>query len=120
MDQYDCDAGGLTLDPARMADLVVDVWRIQRRATRDGVTDPVRVACERAVERLSGLGFELKEMVGDPYHENLCVRVVHEEGGKGKKWISECLSPAVYFQSGLIRRAEIVIRGDEQNGAADC
>ena len=111
--QHDSDRGRLLLEPSRLAELVVDVWRIQRRARDPSTPPPVRVACEIALERAEALGFQVRDMIGEPYHENLRVTVVHAEGGKSNPCISDCLSPAVYFGEDLIRRAEIVIRGDE-------
>jgi hypothetical protein len=111
------NAAGLSLRDT--ADVVVDVWRIRRRAHRDEASHAVRIACETALDRLTDLGFRLEEMLGEPYDENLRVRVLHQEGGPRNLRISECLAPAVYFQNELVRTAEIIIQGENEDGTAD-
>lgn len=113
------EAGRLSLDRAAMSDLMVDLWRIQKRAQRDPATsEGVHIACERALERAHALGFEVEEMTGEPYHANMNLRVAHRDGGEQNLRISECLSPAIYFtpaqsrQKQLIRKAEVVLQGD--------
>ncbi len=113
------EAGRLSLERGGMSDLMVDLWRIQKRAQRDPATsEGVHIACERALERAHALGFELQEMTGEPYHANMNLRVAHRDGGEQNLRISECLSPAVYFtpaqssQKQLIRKAEVVIQGE--------
>jgi hypothetical protein len=119
MEQHDAVAGFWNGAVQGVAELVVDVWRIGRRADRDGASEAVRIACETAVDRLASLGFRFDELLGEPYDENLRVRVVHKEGGERNVRISECLSPAVYFRNELIRPAEIVIQGEGEDGSAD-
>jgi aspartate oxidase len=107
------------LQAADMADLATDLWRIGRRAKRDDASEAVLIAHERAIDRLIALGFEIKEMEGEPYYENLRVKVVHMEGGHLRRRISECLSPAIFFHGHLIKQAEVVIQGEEADGTAD-
>jgi hypothetical protein len=102
-----------TLPVAAVLDLVVDLWRIRRRASRDASTpEPILVACDRAMETLGSIGFEINELVGEAYDQNMLVQVIHEEGGLENRVISECLSPAVYFRKRLIKRAEVVVKGE--------
>ena len=62
------------------------------------------------------MGFQLDEMVGDIYREEMRVKVAHQEGTEGILRISECLSPAIYFsseaQNELLKKAEVVVRGE--------
>lgn len=96
--------------------LAIDIWRIQRRARRDtSESSGVSVACERAVDTLHDIGIEIKELIGETYDENSLVHVIHEDGGPHNRVISECLSPAVYFQSKLIKKAEVIIKGEESD-----
>ena len=113
------DAGRLSLERGGMSDLMVDLWRIQKRAQRDPATsEGVHIACERALERAHALGFTIEEMIGEAYHANMNLRVAHRDGGEQNLRISECLSPAVYFtpahstQKQLIRKAEVVLQGE--------
>jgi hypothetical protein len=94
-----------------VGDLAVDLWRIKRRAERhDPPSDRVLTACELAMDRLLAAGFTVDELLGEPYDESMRVRVVEREG-QGDSWIiSECLAPAVYSRSVLIRTAEVVLR----------
>jgi hypothetical protein len=109
-----------------LADLVVDVWRIGRRAAAQPAT-PVSVvlAVERAAERLADMGFSAEDPVGQPYDPNMRVRVTHREGGDLRPMISECMAPAVFFRGRdaagreLIRPAEVVVKGGE-DGPTDC
>jgi hypothetical protein len=120
MTQQQPDIDGRPVETSGLADLAVDVWRIRRRAVRDGATEAVRIACERAVERFTDLGLQMTEFaIGEPYDENLVVRVVHREEGGSNARIVECLSPAIYFHGKLVRPAEVVIEGVEENGTSD-
>ncbi|MBI2843350.1 MAG: hypothetical protein HYX78_08115 [Armatimonadetes bacterium] len=104
----------LLLPISDMSGLMVDLWRIFKRAKRDPTTpETVVVACEAAIERTTGLGFCMKEMIGERYDGNQLVQVVHCDGGQANLTIGECLSPAVYFQNQLIKRAEVVLKGEE-------
>jgi len=98
-----------TIEVGKLVELLLAVWRTQRRAGRAEMTpETVLVACESTLDRVHALGFRLDDMLGQPYHENMRVRVVDQEGDTNL-CISECLAPAVYYQNRLIRPAEVVI-----------
>jgi hypothetical protein len=99
------------VESAKVAELAIDLWRIEARAIKDGASDRVRAACERAAERLRGFGFDIDTLEGRPYDENLRVRVVDHEEAEGPRTIVECVTPAVYYQGSLVREAEVVTRG---------
>ncbi len=105
----------IAMERASVALLIVDVWRISKRAVRDGAPESVRIACDRAIERVVALGFEIDEMLGKPYHENMRATVLHRNGDGQDPIISECISPAVYHSGNgkreLIRPAEVIISG---------
>ena len=107
----------ISFDKAKIGDIIVDLWRIKRRAERDEAESTL-IACERAIDRVQDMGFRFDEMIGKPYDVNMRVRVVHQEGGATNQQIAECLSPAIYFQKSgadsedLIKTAEVVIRGE--------
>src|SRR5580658_2304459 len=109
----------LTLEKSTLVDLIADVWRIHKRAKRDRAPESVSLACERAMERIEMLGFEMAEMLGEPYHEGMRVRVTHREGDSASSRISECISPAIYYTDrqlgcrALVRSAEVVVTGDD-------
>lgn len=105
------------IEAAKLVDLLLAVWRTKRRAERlDGTPEPVRLACESALDRIRDLGFRLDEMVGQAYHEHMRVRIVDQEGDTDLR-ISECLVPAVYFNGELLRPAEVVVVGSTiENG----
>lgn len=109
----------LSIDASKIAELAISLWRIGKRAQRDPATpEPVVIACEMARDRLSEIGFDIREMVGLPYHENMRVRVVDHEPASQPLQIIECLTPAIYFHDSLLRPAEVVIKG-EQDGTTD-
>lgn len=99
------------VSPSKVAELAVDVWRIESRARKEGAGDRVVAACERAVDRLRSMGFSLDSLEGRPYDENLRVRVVDHEDAEGPRTVLECVSPAVYHDDVLVREAEVVTRG---------
>ncbi len=108
------------LDRQVMEELLLDIWRIKRRADRlSGTHESVLVACELAMDRVRAIGFELRETVGERYDENMRVRVVDYEEADEELHVSECLSPAVYYCSELVRRADVVLRGRRDDGATD-
>jgi hypothetical protein len=102
------------VDQACLIDLLIDLWRIRRRAQRDAATpSSVRVACEVAMDRVAALGYRIEELVGQPYDPGMRVRVVEHEGGPANPRISECLCPAVYRgEDQLVRQAEVIVQGE--------
>ena len=96
---------------AVVAALVVDIWKIATRAKSDSAGERVLVACERAEDRLSRMGFTIDTMVGQSYNTNLRVQVLEHESGQEPLTISECLSPAIYYQDFLVREAEVITKG---------
>jgi hypothetical protein len=95
---------------SEIAGLVIDIWRMTKRANTNSVPEPFLIALERTVERLQGLGFEIREYEGEDYHPNMSVIVVDNLGGEPLK-IVECLTPAVYYGGKLVERANVVIGG---------
>jgi len=95
---------------SEIASLVIDIWRMTKRANTNSVPEPFLIALERTVERLQGLGFEIREYEGEDYHPNMSVIVVDNLGGEPLK-IVECLTPAVYYGGKLVERANVVIGG---------
>lgn len=106
-----------------MAEVVVDVWRIQRRASQlpdvDGAAR-ILVACERAVERLEELGFVTKDLTGCEVVPDQRIRVVEHVPGGGPRIVQECLTPAVYYNGVLVRVAEAMTKGGDLDGSSDC
>lgn len=96
----------------KVAELAVDVWKIESRAKSVGENDRVLAACERATDRFRKFGFEIRDLTGDEYDTNMRVNVVEHEAKNGPLIIAECLSPAVYFEGLLIREAEVVTSGN--------
>lgn len=121
-EEIDPPDGPLHLDAAAASALVIDLWRIQRRAEQEPATpERVRVACEIAADRARGLGFEVREMVGEPYHPSMRVQVIHREGGSRNLHVSDCLAPAVYYRGQLVQPAHVVVagEGEDEGGTTD-
>ena len=100
------------IEPSKVAELAVDLWKSHARARTDDASDRVIAACERAESRLNRLGFEIDTLRDQPYDTNMRVRVLDHVPSEGPLKVWECLSPAVYFNEELIREAEIVTKGD--------
>ena len=101
----------LSLSTDTIADLLVDIWKIYSRAKTDGAGERVLVACERAEDRLRRLGFVTEDVAEQAYDTNARMVVVAHDGGSEPLVISQCLSPAVYFNGRLLRKAEVVTKG---------
>ncbi len=101
----------LGVSATKVAELAIDLWRIQMRAQAEMPGGRVTAACERAGDRLRALGFELDTLEGRPYDANLRVQVIDHEEDEEPRRVVECVSPAVYFQGVLVREAEVVTRG---------
>lgn len=101
----------LSIPADMVAEMIVDFWKISKRAKSEKASERVLAACERAEERVRRIGFEVEEMTGKPYDTNMRVRVVQHDGGEDPSTISECLSPAVYYKKHLIREAEVITKG---------
>ncbi len=95
----------------KIVSLVIDLWKITERAKCEPVSERVLAACERAQERIKKIGFVIDEMLGRPYETNMRARVVGTDGGVEPFTISECLSPAIYYQGVLICEAEVITKG---------
>lgn len=106
------------LDKDTLSDLLIDLWRIRRRAMRErSALDSVLAACESALERAVELGFQLDDMIGRPYDVNMVARVVDRQGGPDGARVTDCVAPAVLFMADgkkwLLRPAEICVEGRE-------
>lgn len=100
------------LDPSDVAELVVDLWRLKKRMDTEGVSERLATSFERVEDRLSRLGLAWDSMEGAKYDENLKARVLDHEVGEGALRVSQCVSPAVFFDSRLVREAEIITTGE--------
>jgi hypothetical protein len=103
-----------SIDPAKVAEFAVDLWRIRSRAASEGASERVVAACERAEDRMRRMGFET-EMLEGAFDPNQRARVVDHEDADGPLSIAACLTPAVTFNGILVREAEIVTRGGGQS-----
>ena len=101
----------MSLHCERVSEIALDIWRIGLRIKDDRENPRLLAAWERADDRIRKLGFVLDTMVDRLFDDNLRVRVVDNEPCVGPKVISECLTPAVFFNGILIREAEVVTRG---------
>jgi hypothetical protein len=97
-----------------VAEIAVEVWKIQQRALTGTSGDRVIVACERAEDRLLRIGFKLESLVGEQYDTNLRARVLDHDPCHGPLIVGQCISPAVYYKGKLVREAEVVTKGGEQ------
>lgn len=96
---------------SEVAELAVDIWKVERRAIADGASQRVLAACERAMDRLKRIGIELDTLTDRPYNHNLRMRVVEHEETDEPRHVTECLSPGVLFKGNLVREGEVVTRG---------
>ncbi len=92
----------------------MEIWRLQARIRGTVTPDPVCLAVERIGASLGRLGLQVRDLQGEPYDEGLLVRVIEHEPGDGPRTISECLSPAVYYQGRLLKAADVVTKGDSR------
>lgn len=90
--------------------IVIDLWRMHKRAEKEEVSERFIIALERSLERVYGLGFEIRELSNEPYDPHMNVVVVENLGGEPLR-IVECLTPAVYYKGKLVERANVVIGG---------
>lgn len=107
------NGGGPTA--AEVAELAVDLWKLGERVKTEAPSERVWTAYERSEDRLKRMGFEVDAMIGRPYDTNIKARVVDHEAGEGPLVIGHCISPAVFFKGRLVREAEIVTMGGEEN-----
>ncbi|MEM4408355.1 MAG: hypothetical protein QXI19_06395 [Candidatus Caldarchaeum sp.] len=95
--------------------LVIDLWRMKKRAEKEQIPERFALALERSLERVYGLGFEIRELENEMYDPHLNVVVVENLGGEPLR-ILECLTPAVYYKGKLVERANVIIGGAIQDG----
>lgn len=103
------------LDVRVVSEFVIDRWKIHKRATDELASERILAACERAEERMRRAGFVVKDLTGEPYDTGIQAKVLEHDEGDGSLKVAQCLSPAIYFQSRLIREAEIITKG-KSNG----
>jgi len=97
-----------------VAELAVDLWKLGERTKTEAASERISAAYERAEDRLKRIGFEIDPMVGRPYDTNIKAKVVDHESGSGPLLVGQCISPAVFFRGQLVREAEIVTFGGEE------
>jgi hypothetical protein len=91
--------------------LITELWRMQQSTHREPIPERFALALERSLERVMGLGFEIRSLVGEPYDTHMNVVVIDDRGGEPKH-VLECLTPAIYYRGKLLERANVVIGGD--------
>lgn len=101
-----------SIEVAKLSDLIVELWRVDRRSKQPPINEPVRLACERAIIRVSKLGFRYSSMEGERYAKGMKVFVIDHIGGENNQVISECVSPAIYFREKLVRPGEVITKGE--------
>ena len=105
------EARPATVPAESLGSVVVDLWKLGRRAEGDQSHPRVLAACERAQDRLRALGFSTSDPTGQAYEPELRVHVLQYEPGDTEPRITECIAPAVYYRGEQIREAEVVVTG---------
>ncbi|MDK3161109.1 hypothetical protein QPK87_31800 [Kamptonema cortianum] len=93
--------------------LLLEVWRTNMRAKRDGASESVMLACERMLDTCRDLGIRYETYVGQPFDENLRVDVVEHTPADGPRKISACLTPGVFVNGTLVRKAQVTTSGEK-------
>ena len=117
--------GTVEVGISALADFAIDSWRLQRWAFASGFEKDRVVARQTSrsmVSFLDGLGFETRDLSGQPYDPGLAVEVVDSEedadAPKGSVRIEEMLSPIVLRNGQLIRTGQVAVsRGAGNRGA---
>jgi hypothetical protein len=100
-----------------LANLAIDGWRLQRWALGSGF-EKERVVARQASRTLSGflagLGFETRDLAGQPYEPGLAVEVLDSEedadAPKGSVTIEVMLAPIVLRHGQVIRAGQVALR----------
>ncbi len=111
-DRTEAQPGTCAIPMGSLCSLAVEIWRLEARSRGSQTPEPVLLAIERLGAGLGRLGVQVRDLVGEPFDEGLSVRVVEHEPGDEPRRISECLSPAVYYQGRLLKAADVVTKGD--------
>ncbi len=109
------EAKNLVIEAKALVNLVIDLWRVQKRIEKEGAPEAVKVALERTMERVYGLGFRIETWEGREFDEHLKVEVVEDASNGQMPIIKDCLTPAIFFRNQLVEMARVVLGGKEDD-----
>ena len=102
-----------------LADLAVELWRLERWAFQSGFERDrslARHAARKLASFLTGMEFELSDLTGQPYDPGLAVEVIdteHEgDSADGEPTVAEMLAPIVLWRGRVVRAGQVLIRFD--------
>jgi len=100
-----------------LADLAVELWRLQRWAFASGSEkdrSPARHTVRMLGSFFTELEFELRDLTGQPYDPGLAVEVIDVERESGSLsdsvTVGETLAPIVFWRGRMIRTGRIILR----------
>ncbi len=121
MHQADPDAE-VVVALTKLVDVAVEVWRLDRWATKTESEASVSTAAARYVVRrlrdfLEDFAIETVDLTGHPYEPGLAVEVLGTERdptlAPGTSIVNEMVSPICLWQDGVIRHGQVVTRSLE-------
>jgi hypothetical protein len=111
------------IDEKSLADAATNLWRAQRRLTRDGERPTARdrqtgrylVTCRDA---LNDAGLVIQDHDGDSFHvgRSIEVLVYQEDPALTNEVVVETVRPTIYLHDRRIQMGQVIVAGPDQTG----
>ena len=107
-----------------LADLAVELWRLERWAFQSGFERDrslARHSARKLASFLTGMEFELSDLAGQPYDPGLAVEVIDTEyegdSAAVAPTVAEMLAPIVLWRGHVVKAGQVVIRFGASNNS---
>jgi hypothetical protein len=105
---------------AKLGSLAEGVWRIERRARREGAVDWIGSLIERVWDDLAELQVEVIDRTGTPYRDGESLEKLHSDapdGWTGELVVTEVISPSIRVGGVLVQSGKVIVGASTKAGS---
>lgn len=99
-------------DSVRLARLAEDIWRLDKRASRETDAEWLAPFLERLADDLHELGVEIIDRTGTPYQDGETLEVLHSDvpvGWPGARIVTEVIAPVIRIEGHVRAKGKVVL-----------
>lgn len=110
----------VNLDEAKLIDLAVDVWKLDKNVKKAISLDenrPIKSSLGKLFSYLGYYGIDVRDYTGEKYYENMNVRILSTEEIEDQAFpiVLETVKPAVIVNGELVSHASVIIGVPKNN-----
>lgn len=114
----------MNLDEAKLIDLAVDVWKLDKNVKKAMSLDenrPIKSSLGKLFAYLGYYGIDVRDYTGEKYYENMNVRILSTEEVENQAFpiVLETVKPAVIVNGKLASHASVIVGVPKNNKDED-